>query len=193
MATSPEAGLNPTRGDDGWAFLRALEFVAGGDVELIEVGRTEVGQGMTLEPGPQELDGVQVRRVRRQECHLNGAFGGVQILAHELAAMGLQTIPDDQQRPLQVGAQRLEELDVLLLLDGALVQTEHAVRSAEPGDDRDVGPVEVELDDRRLALGCPGAHSRGPFAQAGLVDEDDQSPVALGFFLSAGQVSILLV
>ena len=66
MATSPESGLNPARGDDGGAVLCALEFVAGGDVEFVEVCRTEVGQRMTLEPSPQEFDGVQVRRVRRQ-------------------------------------------------------------------------------------------------------------------------------
>src|SRR5438045_5270376 len=188
MVTSPQASLNPARRDDGGTVLCALELVASSDVELVEVGRTEVGQGVPLEPSPQELDRVQVRRVRRQERHLDGALGGVQVLANELAAMGLQTIPDDQQRPLQVGAQRLEELDVLFLLDRTLVQTEQAVRAAQPGDNGDVGPVEVELDDRRLPLGRPGAHSRRPLAQAGLVDEDDQSPVALGFFLSAGQV-----
>src|SRR5882672_5339501 len=188
MATSPEPGLDPARGDDGGAMLRTPEFVAGGDVEFIEIVWTEVGQGMPLEPGPQELDRIQVRRVRRQERHLDGAIGGVQVVAHELAAMRLQPVPDDQQRLLQVGAQRLEELDVLLFLDRAFVQTEQAVGAAESGDDGDVRPVEVELDDRRLALGRPGAHPRGPLAQPGLVDEDDQPPVAPGFFLRAGQV-----
>ena len=38
------------------------------------------------------------------------------------------------------------------------------------------------------ALGRPGAHPRGPLAQARLVDEDDQPTLALGFFLSPGQV-----
>src|ERR1019366_338703 len=184
MATSPESGLNPARGDDGGAVLCALEFVAGGDVEFVEVCRTEVGQRMTLEPSPQEFDGVQVRRVRRQERHLHGTLGAVQVLAYELAAMSLQTVPDDQQRLAQVSAQRLEELDVLLFLDRAFVQAEQKVRSTQPGDDGDVGPVEVELDDRRLTLGRPGA----PLAQAGLVYEDDQSSFAPGFFLSAGQV-----
>jgi hypothetical protein len=98
--------------------------------------------------------------------------------------------PDDQQRPLQVGAQRLEELDVLLLLDRALVQTKHAVRAAQSGDDGDVGPVEVELNDRRLALRRPGAHPCGPLARAGLVDEDDQSPIALGLFLGSSALFV---
>lgn len=84
--------------------------------------------------------------------------------------------------------QSFEELDVLLLLDRPLVQTEQAVRARQASDDGDVGPVEVELDDRRLALGRPGANPRGPLAQARLVDEDNQPALALGFFLSAGQV-----
>ena len=75
--------------------LSALELVAGSDVEFVEAGWAEVRQGMPLEPGPQELDGVQVRRVRWEKRHLDGAIGGVQVLAHELAAMGLQTVPDD--------------------------------------------------------------------------------------------------
>src|SRR5664280_1547271 len=128
MATSPESGLNPARGDDGGAVLCVLSLLRAGDVEFVEVCRTEVGQRMTLEPSPQEFDGVQVRRVRRQERHLHGTLGAVQVLAYELAAMSLQTVPDDQQRPLQMGAQRLEELDVLLLLDRAFVQAEQEGR-----------------------------------------------------------------
>src|SRR5664280_1711246 len=98
MATSPESGLDPARGDDGGAVLRALEFVAGGDVEFVEVCRTEVGQRMTLEPSPQEFDGVQVRRVRRQERHLHGTLGAVQVLAYELAAMSLLNWPPKSGR-----------------------------------------------------------------------------------------------
>ena len=44
---------------------------------------------------------------------------------------------------------------MLFLLDRAFVQTEQAVRAAQPGDNGNVGPVEVELNDRRLALGRP--------------------------------------
>src|SRR3974377_200186 len=106
MATSPQAGLNPASCDDRGTALGALELVACGDVEFVEVGGTEVGQGMALEPGPQELHRIEVGRVRREERHLDLPAGGVEVLAHKLAAMGLQTVPDDQQRPLQVGTQR---------------------------------------------------------------------------------------
>ncbi|KQB56459.1 hypothetical protein AE621_26030 [Acidovorax sp. SD340] len=122
MATSPQVGLNPASRDDGRTMLGTLEFAAGGDVELVEVGRAEVGQGMPLEQGSQELHGIEIRRVRRKERHLDITTYAVQMAAHELAAMRLQTVPDDQQRPLQVRPQRLEELDMLLVLDRALVQ-----------------------------------------------------------------------
>ncbi|MBS1179283.1 MAG: hypothetical protein H6R06_3695 [Proteobacteria bacterium] len=62
------------------------------------------------------------------------SVGRVEVLAHEPAAVRLQAVPDDQQRPLQVRPQRLEEFDVLLLLDAALVQPEHAVRAGQAGN-----------------------------------------------------------
>src|SRR5664279_5765640 len=188
MATSPQTGLNPTRRDDRRSSLSALELGASGGVEVVEVARAEVGQRMALEPSPQVLHGIEVRRIGRQERHLDVSVGGVQVLPYELAAMGLEAVPDDQQPALEVSAQRLEEFDVLLLLDRALVQPEHTARARQASDERDVRPVEVELDDGRLPLRRPGAHPGRPLAQAGLVDEDDQSPVALGFFLRAGQV-----
>jgi hypothetical protein len=41
--------------------LRALALVGRNDVEFVEIGRTEVDQGMTLEPCTQEFHGVQAR------------------------------------------------------------------------------------------------------------------------------------
>lgn len=82
----------------------------------------------------------------------------------------------------------LEEFDKLLLLDTALVQAEQTVAWGQPGNDRDVRPVEVKLDGGCLAFGRPGAYPRGAFADARLVDKNDQSSFSLGFFLSAGQV-----
>lgn len=69
--------------------------------------------------------------------------------------MRLQPIPDNQQRLLEVGFERLQEFDDLLFLDASLVQTEQAVGASQPGYDRDMIPVEVELNDRRASLGMP--------------------------------------
>ena len=66
--------------------------------------------------------------------------------------MRFQTVPNDQQLLFEVRAQRFEELDMLFRLDAALVEPEHELRSAQPGNDRDVSPVEVELDSQSVSL-----------------------------------------
>lgn len=101
--------------------------------------------------------------------------------------MRLQPVPVDQRRLFQVSAQRFKELNVLLLLDRAFMRMEQSLRVDQPSDHGDLHPVEVKLDDRRLHLDRPCVHPRGPLAQAGLVDEDDQLSFVFGIFLSAGQ------
>lgn len=114
MVTSTESSLNPARGDDrrltSERFLGALELGARGGVEFIEIGRAEVGQRVALEPGPEVLHWLEVGRGRRQERHLDFSLGGVQVLAHQLAAVRLQAVSDDQadalERP-QLGAKAM--------------------------------------------------------------------------------------
>jgi hypothetical protein len=49
-----------------------------------------------------------------------------------------QAIPDDEQRLLQVGLERFEEVDDLLFLDTAFVQPEQKVGACQPGNDRNM-------------------------------------------------------
>src|ERR1035437_1608029 len=186
--TSPKSSLNPASGDDRRSFLSALELVAGGDMQLGEIVGTVVGQRMTLEPCPKVFDRIQIGRVRGQEGDLYMPVERIQILAHQEAAMRPQAIPHHQQRLAQVRFERLQERDDFFLLDTALVQPEQAVGASKTSDDRDMIPIEVKLDNRRLALGCPGTNPRRAFADSRLVDEDDQTTFSLGFFLSPGQV-----
>src|SRR5882757_7724993 len=186
--TSPQRSLRPAGGDNRRAFLSALELVARSRMQLAQTVGTVVGQSMSLEPGPQVFDGIQVRCIRWQECNLDVSSQAVEILAHQATAMCLQAIPDDQQRLLQMGLERLQKFDDLFLLDAALVQSEQTVGTRESCDDRDVVPVEVKLNDGRLSFGSPGAHSGRAFADTGFVYEDNQSAFSLGFFLRAGQV-----
>ncbi len=44
---------------------------------------------MSLEPSPQVFDGVEVRRVGRQQRHLDPALGAVEVLAHGAASVSL--------------------------------------------------------------------------------------------------------
>src|ERR1019366_1095074 len=161
--TLPKGSLLPTSGDDRRAFLCAPELVAGGGMQLGKIVGAVVGQRMTLEPSPEVFDRIEVGRVRRQEGDLDMPVDRIQILAHQSAAVSLQSIPDHQQWLTQVSLERLQELDDLFLLDTALVQPKQVIGASQPRDDRDMIPVEVKLDRRCLALERPGTNPRGPF------------------------------
>lgn len=84
--------------------------------------------------------------------------------------------------------ERLEKLDQRFLLDAAFVNPEQAVGTSQAGDDRDVVPVEVKLDNGCLSFGGPSSYTRWALADTRFVDKDDQSPLSLGFFLRAGHL-----
>ena len=96
--------------------------------------------------------------------------------------MRFESVPDNQQWLLEMGLEGFEEIDDLFSSDTALVQPEQEVFAAQPGNDGDMVPVEVKLDDGRLALQGPDAHPGGALADARLVDEDNQPACSLGFF-----------
>ena len=102
--------------------------------------------------------------------------------------MRLKAVAQDEQRPVPVGEQRLEELDHLLLGDGAVVQAKAHPVEMHAGDQRQLMPIEVKLHDWRFASDAPGLDPSGPLRDAGFVDEDDQSSLASGVFFRAGQV-----
>lgn len=87
---SPESSLHPASGDDRRSFLSALEFVARGRMQFAQVVGAIVGQRMSFEPGPQVLDRIHARRVRRQEGNLDVSIQAVQILAHQATAVSSQ-------------------------------------------------------------------------------------------------------
>ena len=91
--------------------------------------------------------------------------------------------PDQQQRPVNVSLQRLQEFHHLLAGDSAFVETEVEIVERQPGHRR---RDEVVLQHGRLPAGRPGAAAVRPLAYARLVDEDDRAPLFLGFFLAAG-------
>lgn len=84
--------------------------------------------------------------------------------------------------------ERLEKFGDLFFANAARVETEQAIQSGKPCNDRQLLPVEVELNDGRLSLGCPGAYPRWPFAETRFVDKDDQAAFPAGFFLGGGHV-----
>lgn len=97
----------------------------------------------------------------------------VEVVAHEVAVVRASPVPDHQQGFLEMGLERFERVDKLLLFDAALVQSEQTVGVRQAGDDRYMVPVEVKLDDGGLPLGHPCAHPLGALAYARFVDKYD--------------------
>src|SRR5487761_2661513 len=124
--TLKQAGLLPTGRNYIRAMLGAFELVAGSRLQLGEIVRAEVRQCMALEPGPQIFDWVQVGRVRWQECDLDVAIGTVQIIPDQFRPVCFESIPDNQERLLEVRFERLEKFDDLFLLDTAFVEAKQA-------------------------------------------------------------------
>src|SRR6266508_2327170 len=107
-----------------------------------------------------------------------------------MTAMRPGAVQEDEQRTAEVSQQRFEKVDHLFSGNGAFMQAKAQAREVHAGDQRQLVPVEMKLQRRRLASDTPGAHPRGPLRDSGLVDEDDQSSLASGVFFSAGQVRL---
>jgi hypothetical protein len=117
--TLKQTGLHPTRRNDVWAMLGALELVAGSRLQLGEIVRAEVRQRMTFEPSPQIFDRIQIGSVGRQERYLNMPICTVQVIPYQFRPVRLETIPDNQKRLLEVSFEHLEKFDGLFFFDAA--------------------------------------------------------------------------
>ncbi len=87
----------PESCDESFASLGALELGACEGAKFVEVLRTEVGHLVLLPMRPQVLDGIEFWRVGRQEFELYAAAFALDVISHKAAAMGLQTIPNDEE------------------------------------------------------------------------------------------------
>ena len=153
--TLKQGGLLPASCNDIRTVLSTFELVAGSRLQLGKVVWAEVRQRVTLEPGPQIFGRIQIGRVRWQESNLDMSIGAVQILPYPFRPVRPEAIPDNQERPFEVGFECLEKPDDLARFDTALVEAKQAGEAGKSGNDRQVLPVEVELDDRGLPLGRP--------------------------------------
>ena len=82
--------------------------------------------------------------------------------------------------------QRLQEFGRALSVDAAFVDPEVKLPERQARDEREFVPVESFPQDRGLPAGGPRADPVGPGAQSTLVDEDDGTALAPGFFLRRG-------
>jgi hypothetical protein len=106
--------------------------------------------------------------------------------AHELRAVGLQTIPDDQQLLADRRLQGFEKLGDLRTLDRAVEQAKVEVPIDDPGNYRQLLPAEAVLQYRRLTLGSPRSRATRSLGQTRFVDKDDSSALSRSDRFSAG-------
>jgi hypothetical protein len=137
---------------------------------------------MMFEIGPDVFDWIQFWGIRGQTLDQDAALYASQVFANYAAAMGRQSIPDNEQVARQVAKQMLKKQNHLLAPDGLLEDLEIEVPHGDPGDDREGLPVEVMLQDGSLSAGRPGAATMRTLAQTAFVDEDDRAPFFAGFF-----------
>ena len=123
-ASQREFGLLPEGADQFWSALHGLQSPSSEVAHLGKVRGAQVGDLVLLQIGPDRLNRVKFGRIRGQEGDSDAPVLRFEPVLDESALVRPHAVPDDQQRLLQVSAQRLEELDVLLLLDRAFVQTE---------------------------------------------------------------------
>lgn len=156
-------------------------------MEFFDVPGSEVSELPMLGVSPDLLDRIEFRGVGREVLHANGVIVLAELLFR--GAMNAGAIPDNQKLATELPAELTHERDDVVGADVAGVNLE-----VEPGS-RPVGRKSYGADDRKsimpctdivdwgLASGSPGATHSGLQHEPALIDENDASPLLLGFFL----------
>ena len=169
----PKFSLVPKGADEAGTFTsdstKCMGCPAG---EMPEIAGAQVGQLVLFPVSPEVLYWVEFRRISREPFHPDFTMQTFQVCPHQSAAVSGYSVPNDEQLALHVTLKVFQEVDHLLGLDRTGVETKVKVPPRKPGYGRELLPVEVELQDRGLALGTPCTHPVGLLAQAAFVDKD---------------------
>lgn len=168
--------------------------------ERLEPVGAEVRDRGALEPGPEALDRVELRRVGRKSMGPKLAPLRVEMAGRLSTAMGVESVPEQDDGPPDVPSQMAQKVDHLGRANDVRVQAEvevgvrpstSASGSVRQGSNRrEPLPGAMAMDqDRRLPARCPGATDGGALGEAALVEEDDRGSATSGVFFSPGQVS----
>ena len=183
-----QLSLLPEGADQPRAMLHRAQASAGPVANFGQAVDAEVGDFSVLEVVPDLFDRIELRGVGREKLELHRPLLRFQPAPHEQALVRAQAVPDDEQRPVaQLPAQRLQEFNQLWGVDRAGEEAEVEAPEGQPGDRRELLPVEAVLNDRSPAARSPGAHYRRSLGESRLVYEDDGLAAAGGVFFSAGQ------
>lgn len=105
-------------------------------LEMRKIDRNRVRDG-TLKIGPNELVRIEFRSVAREAMKLQ-ARGRAEEFAHEDAAMLVDVVPDDEDRPTQAFEQQAQESND--------IRREDIPVAKKPSVERDAPPFGLDAD-----------------------------------------------
>lgn len=169
-------------------------MIAGGLEQSIDVRRGEIGQRIAFQIAPEHLDRVEFRCIGREVIAVQ-SFGASEVAIHQLGPMGVGTIPNHEQRLLDLPAEVAEEGsnsqsgDVGIGIEGKVKS--YPLPAGRHGQSCNDGHLPMgspgSPEDRGAPAQGPGASDHGCHHEAALVDKDDVRFQSAGFFLSSGQ------
>ena len=113
---------------------------------------------------------------------------GLHMGAHELRAVGLQTVSDDQQLLADRRPQGFKKFDDLGALDRAVEQAKVESPIGDSGNHRQPLPAEAELRHRRLTLRSPRSRATRSLGLTRLVYDDNYAALSRSDFFNAGHL-----
>lgn len=156
--------------------------------EAPEVFSADIGHLVLFQMSPDVLHWIEFGSVSGEPLSQDMSVQTSDVVAHKLAAMRWQTIPNDQQfagyRPHQV----FEKQHDVRRLDGFSKEFKVEIPDGEASNERQRLPVEMMEQDRCLPSRSPGTAAMRSLAQSAFVDQDDCAVLLTGFFLRRGQV-----
>ena len=106
----------------------AFEAVCSGVGDLIDSIGAQIGELFRLEAAPNLLDGIDFRCVAWEWLDGQPVLLAGDPVAHPMASMRRQSVPDEQHWPLLDLVQLAQELDQQFVVIGARTQLEDEVR-----------------------------------------------------------------
>ncbi len=152
--------------------------------EFSESARAEVAQLMLLQVPPDVLRRVEFGCIGGQVLELDRTFETFDVVAHELTAVSGQAVPDHQNLASDLPTQRVKKFNQLLSLDRPRIESEVEALKGDASDRRQLVPIEMILQDRGVATGCPTTNRVGLSLSPDSSMKTMVRPCFLAFFLT---------
>ena len=161
--------------------------------QRVEIKRSEVCQGVHFEIAQDVFDGIELRRVGREKMRMQARVA-LKKLARDLRAMGLKTVPNQDDGPGKLLEEHAKKIDDSARIDvGVGVKPEIQVEIVPRGryaKCRNHGHFLVRartlIEQPRLGSWAPRAANQRLHQHVIFVDKDEPRLQARGFFLMRG-------